>query len=64
MLVLSRKPGEQIVIGNNIVVSVISSRGNRIKLGISAPGDTPIKRSELLHTSESVDRAAPADCHA
>lgn len=47
MLVLSRKPGESIHIGDDIVVTVIRNGGNRIRLGISAPPDTPITRSEL-----------------
>jgi carbon storage regulator len=47
MLVLSRKVGEQIVIGDNITVVVNKVTGNRISLGISAPSDVRIVRGEL-----------------
>jgi carbon storage regulator len=47
MLVLSRKPGERIIIGDNIQVTVLAIRGNQVRLGFSAPGDIPILREEL-----------------
>ena len=47
MLVLSRKVGEQIVIGDNITVVVNKVAGNRISLGISAPPNVRIVRGEL-----------------
>jgi carbon storage regulator len=47
MLVLSRKPGEEIVIGNNIRVRVVTIRGSRVRLAITAPVETPILRREL-----------------
>jgi carbon storage regulator len=47
MLVLSRKIGEQIVIGDNITIVVNRVAGNRISLGIDAPADVRIVRGEL-----------------
>ena len=47
MLVLSRKVNEEIVIGNNIHIKVVRVDGNRIRLGISAPDDVTIRRSEI-----------------
>jgi carbon storage regulator len=47
MLVLSRKPGEQIQIGHNITVTVIEVRGNRVKVGIEAPRTVDVVRGEL-----------------
>lgn len=47
MLVLSRKQGEQIRIGDNIVVTVHRLSGNRVSLGIEAPADCKIMRGEL-----------------
>ncbi|HVX12760.1 MAG TPA: carbon storage regulator [Pirellulales bacterium] len=47
MLVLSRKAGERIVIGSNIVVEVLEVRGNIVKLGCVAPADVPIHRDEV-----------------
>lgn len=47
MLVLSRKQGEQIRIGENIVVTVQRLSGNRVSLGIEAPAECKIMRGEL-----------------
>jgi len=47
MLVLTRKPGEQIVIGNGIRVTVVSVGPGRVKIGIDAPPDVRIDRSEI-----------------
>jgi carbon storage regulator len=48
MLVLSRREGERIVIGRDIVVEVVEcSRGKRVRLGISAPQEVPIHREEV-----------------
>jgi carbon storage regulator len=47
MLVLSRKPGEEIVIGNDIRVTVVEVKGGRVKIGIEAPNDVTIFRAEL-----------------
>ncbi len=60
MLVLTRKPGEKLVIGNNIVVTVVQISGNKIRLSIDAPDDVRILRGELgCWLQESA--AAPAN---
>ena len=46
MLVLTRKEGESIVIGDNIVVTVVEIRGGKVRLGIVAPQDVPAHRRE------------------
>ena len=48
MLVLSRKPGEKLMIGDNVEVSVVAIRPGKVRLGISAPRDVAIFRDELL----------------
>jgi carbon storage regulator len=48
MLVLSRKPGERVIIRQNIVVTVVRIDGNRAILGFDAPPDVPIERPEHL----------------
>jgi carbon storage regulator len=53
MLVLSRKEGERIVIGGNIVVTIVASRGERVRIGIEAPPEVPIHRQEILHRIQS-----------
>ena len=47
MLVLSRKPGEKLVIDNNITITVLEVAGNRVKLGVEAPSDVRVLRGEL-----------------
>ncbi len=47
MLVLSRKAGEQVIIGDNICVTVVAVRGNQVRLGFDAPGEVRIAREEL-----------------
>jgi carbon storage regulator len=47
MLVLSRKKGERILIGNGIVVQIIEIRGDRVRIGIEAPPDVAVDREEV-----------------
>ncbi|HEX3800413.1 MAG TPA: carbon storage regulator CsrA [Verrucomicrobiae bacterium] len=47
MLILSRKPGESIVIDGRITVTVIRSEGDIVKLGIAAPREVPVHRQEV-----------------
>ena len=73
MLVLTRKPGEQIVIGNNIRLTVVSVGPGRVKIGIEAPDHVRVDRQEIFekihreHAEQSVDvlasltRSLPCD---
>jgi carbon storage regulator len=47
MLVLSRKLNESIVIDDNIVITVVEIRGDKVRLGIQAPREVPVHRSEV-----------------
>ena len=47
MLVLSRKCGEMITIGNGVTVTVLSIQGDRVKIGIVAPAEVPVHRQEI-----------------
>ena len=58
MLVLSRKTGEALVIGEEIVVEILEIRGDAVKLGISAPKKIPVWRRELLTEVRDVNVAA------
>jgi carbon storage regulator len=60
MLVLSRKRDEQIVIGGNIVITVIDVRGDKVRLGIQAPQDIPVHRQEIYEALEREARRAAA----
>lgn len=48
MLVLSRKRGEEIVIRDDIVVRIVSIRGDKVRFGITAPDDVPVHRREVF----------------
>ena len=47
MLVLSRQRDESIIIGDNVVVTVVDVRGDKVKLGIDAPQEIPVHRREV-----------------
>ncbi|MDY7105271.1 MAG: carbon storage regulator CsrA [Actinomycetota bacterium] len=49
MLVLTRRPHEGLVIGTSITVTVLEVRGDQVRLGITAPREVAIHRSELLN---------------
>jgi len=53
MLVLSRKIGDKIVIGQQIVVTVLGVRGRHVRLGLEAPEDVGIWREEVLLENEA-----------
>ncbi len=55
MLVLTRKRGELIQIDGNILVTVISVQGNRVRLGIEAPDSVSVRRGELVFDLETED---------
>lgn len=55
MLVLSRKPGERILIGDDVVVTVVRVGPNNVRLGIDAPRDMNIVREELCVPSSAVE---------
>ena len=54
MLVLSRKKNESIVINNDIVVTVVEIRGDKVRLGIVAPKEVPVHREEVYEQIHGV----------
>ena len=52
MLVLSRKRGEAIVIGNGVTVTILEVQGGRVKLGFDGPAEVPIHREEVYQRLE------------
>ncbi len=58
MLVIRRKTGESIRIGADVEVEIIECAPNRVKLGIKAPREVTVMRSEVLMTGEQNRRAA------
>jgi carbon storage regulator len=61
MLVLSRKPGQSILIGDNIEVKIIEVQGDQVRIGINAPRDVYILRKELMDEVRQVNRQAVVD---
>lgn len=47
MLVLSRQPGERIHLGSNVVISILSVKGSRARIGIHAPSEIAVYREEI-----------------
>jgi carbon storage regulator len=60
MLVLSRKVGEDIVIGENIHIKVVAIRGEKVRIGISAPKEVTVDRQEVHDKRNDFFRAEPA----
>ena len=64
MLVLTRKPGQSIVIGDDIEVSVVSTTGGNVRIGIQAPRDIPIFRKEIYLEIQQQNFATDASARA
>ena len=60
MLVLSRKKNESIVINNDIIVTVVEIRGDKVRLGIVAPKEVPVHRQEVYDAIHAGKNVAPA----
>lgn len=58
MLVLTRSAKQSIVIGTDVVVTVLEVRGDQVRLGISAPRNVSVHREEVFAELESANRAA------
>jgi carbon storage regulator len=48
MLVLTRRPGQTLTIGDNVTVTVLGIRGSQVRIGISAPNDIAVHREEIV----------------
>ncbi len=48
MLVLSRKVNEKVMIGNDVVITIVKIDRNQVRIGIEAPGHVPVYREEIL----------------
>lgn len=58
MLVLSRRPGESLRIGHEVVVTIIEVRGDQVRIGIDAPREVPVNREEVYRQLEAENSAA------
>jgi carbon storage regulator len=62
MLVLSRKVNQEICIGDDIRVMVIEIRGDKVRLGIAAPRETPVHRHEVYDAIKREQESTDSDC--
>ena len=53
MLVISRQPGDSLLIGQDIKITILEVNGDRVKIGIDAPRSVPVMRTEVLDTMRS-----------
>ncbi len=58
MLILTRKPGEKILIGDNIELTLIDIRGNQARIGFAAPTNTTILRYEVFERIQEENKIA------
>lgn len=56
MLVLSRQRDEKIIIGDNIVITIVDIRGDKVRLGIDAPDEIPVHREEVYKAIQQEQR--------
>ena len=60
MLVLTRRPGESIIVGQDIVVTVIEIKGGQVRIGIDAPREVQVHREEIFEQVRQENLAAVA----
>jgi carbon storage regulator len=48
MLILTRRVGETVMIGDDVAITVLGVKGNQVRIGIKAPKDTPVHREEIF----------------
>lgn len=60
MLILARRIGESIVIGDQVEVSIVDIKGDQVKLGINAPRSVPVFRREVYQAIQEENRRAAA----
>ena len=64
MLVLSRRVGDSVVIGEDVVVTVLEIRGDVVRIGVDAPREVAVRRKELLAELADSNRAAASPSQA
>ena len=63
MLILSRKTGESLMVGDDVVVTVLGVKGSQVRIGITAPGKTAVHREEIYLRQQGNRTAPPNSKH-
>jgi carbon storage regulator len=58
MLILTRRAGETVMIGNDVTITVLGVKGNQVRLGINAPKDVAVHREEIFERIQSEQAAS------
>ena len=64
MLIITRKPGEKIMLGDDVVVQVMEIVGNSVRVGIQAPRSLPVYREEIWEAVREENPRPPPRCRA
>lgn len=60
MLILTRRVGETVMIGDNVTVTVLGVKGNQVRLGVNAPKDVAVHREEIYERIKREQEGTPA----
>jgi carbon storage regulator len=58
MLILTRRTGETVMIGNDVTLTVLGVKGNQVRIGINAPKSVPVHREEIYERIKREEQAA------
>ena len=61
MLILTRRVGESLMVGDDITITVLGVKGNQVRIGVNAPRDVAVHREEIYNRIQDDDKVEPVD---